>query len=151
MIWTPEPAPEITEDVPSPNVLVWTPPDVPPPRFELKEAESSRPDEEALQAEAAPEVDTVADAALDLESLQPIQRLRYQAEAAEQQRPVRKLSRPRRHPSWPPPTNPPWTWLSFKNSIRCAFGPPNKSGRPPKSRRCGRGQRHRSAVTLQTA
>ena len=87
MIWTPEPAPEITEDVPSPNLLVWTPPDVPPPRFELKEAESSRPDEEALQAEAAPEVDTVADAALDLESLQPIQRLRYQAEAAEQQRP----------------------------------------------------------------
>ena len=70
MIWTPEPAPEITEDVPSPNLLVWTPPDVPPPRFELKEAESSRPDEEALQAEAAPEVDTVADAALDLESLQ---------------------------------------------------------------------------------
>ena len=80
MIWTPEPAPEITEDVASPNVLVWTPPDLPlprfePPRLEMKEAESSRPD-----------VDTVADT-IDLESLQPIQRLRYQAEPVEQQRP----------------------------------------------------------------
>ena len=87
MIWTPEPAPEITQDVPSPNLLVWTPPDVPPPRFEMKEAESNRPGEAALQAEAAPALDSVANTTLDLESLQPIQRLRYQAEAAEQQRP----------------------------------------------------------------
>ena len=87
MIWTAEPAPEITQDVPSPNLLVWTPPDIPLPRFEMKEAESSRPEEAALQAEAAPALDAVANTTLDLESLQPIQRLRYQAEAAEQQRP----------------------------------------------------------------
>ena len=87
MIWTPEPAPEITQDVPSPNVLIWTPPDIPLPRFEMKDAESSRPEEEALRAEAAPALDAVANTTLDLESLQPIQRLRYQTEAAEQQRP----------------------------------------------------------------
>ena len=87
MIWTPEPAPEITQDVPSPNVLIWTPPDIPLPRFEMKDAESSRPEEEALRAEAAPALDAVGNTTLDLESLHPIQRLRYQAEAAEQQRP----------------------------------------------------------------
>ena len=87
MIWTPGPAPEITQDVPSPNVLVWTPPDVPLPRFEMKATESSRPEEEALQAKAAPEIDRVASTTLDLESLQALPRLRYQAEAAQQQRP----------------------------------------------------------------
>jgi TonB family protein len=84
--------------VTSPNVLVWTQPDLPLPhfelpRFEMKEAESSRPEQEALQAKAAPDVETVADT-IDLESLQPIQRLRYQAEPAAQQRPDEQALKP---------------------------------------------------------
>ena len=87
MIWTAEPAPKITQDIPSPNVLVWTPPDVPRLRFDVAKAESSRPENEALRAKAAPVVAAVVNDSIDLQSLQPIQRLRYQAEAAEQQRP----------------------------------------------------------------
>ena len=90
MIWTPEPAPEIAQDIPSPNLLVWSPPDLPLPRFEMEEAESKRPAQEVLQADAAPEVERAEPATLDLESLQPTQRLRFQAESAEQQRPDEK-------------------------------------------------------------
>ena len=87
MIWTPEPAPKIAQDIPSPNVLVWTPPDVPRLRFEAAKSESSRPEDEALEANAAPNVVAVANDSLDLQSLQPNQKLRYQAEKAAQQRP----------------------------------------------------------------
>ena len=55
MIWSSVPAPEIHQDIPSPNLLVWTPPKVARPRFEMDVPRPSTPEKEALRAPKAPE------------------------------------------------------------------------------------------------
>ena len=79
MIWSSEPAPEIERDIPSPNLLVWTPPKVARPRFELKAPKLSMPEKEAPRAPKAPEIEATSLASLDLQVLQPMEPLRYQS------------------------------------------------------------------------
>ncbi len=79
MVWSPEPAPEIQQDIPSPNLLVWTPPKVARPRFELKAPKTTIPEKEALRAPKAPKVEATPLASLDLQVIQPMEPLRYQS------------------------------------------------------------------------
>ena len=79
MIWSSVPAPEIHQDIPSPNLLVWTPPKVARPRFEMDVPRPSTPEKEALRAPKAPEVAATSLASLDLQALQPMEPLRYQS------------------------------------------------------------------------
>ena len=79
MIWSSEPAPEIRQDIPSPNLLVWTPPKVARPRFEMEVPKSPTIEKEALRAPKAPEVKAASGASLDLQVIQPWEPLRYQS------------------------------------------------------------------------
>ncbi len=79
MIWSAEPAPEIEHDIPSPNLLVWTPPKVARPRFELKAPKPAIPKKEAPRAPKAPEIEATSVVSLDLQALQPMEPLRYQS------------------------------------------------------------------------
>ena len=87
MIWTADPAPEIEYDVPSPNLLVWTPPELPRLRFAMEQRRQQERENEAIQADPAPEIETAANTSVDLAAIRPMARLRYWAEE-------RKLTEP---------------------------------------------------------
>ena len=79
MIWSSAPAPEIAIDIPSPNLLAWTPPKVPRPRFKMDISTPPTPQKKALRGPAAPEVEATPQSSLDLQAIQPLRPLRYQS------------------------------------------------------------------------
>ena len=79
MIWSPEPAPEIRHAIRSPNLLVWTPPKVARPRFEMDVPKPSGPKKQALRAPAAPDVKASSLASVDLQAIQPPAPVRYRS------------------------------------------------------------------------
>ena len=91
MIWSSEPVPEIQQDIPSPNLLVWTPPKVSRPRFEIDLPAPSRPEKAALRAPAAPEVEATSRASLDLQAIQPLDPLRYRSFERAVEKPRREV------------------------------------------------------------
>ena len=90
MIWTPDPAPDIEYDVPSPNLLVWTPPELPRPRFEMEQRRQQPREREAIEAAPPPEIETAANASADLAAIHPPARLRYRSEAKQIEAPETK-------------------------------------------------------------
>ena len=90
MIWTPEPAPEIEYDVPSPNLFVWTAPEMPRIRFEMEPRRQQRPENEVIRSDSAPDIETAADNATDLAAIRPIAPLRYRSEARQPKAPELK-------------------------------------------------------------
>ena len=90
MIWTSDPAPEIEYDVSSPNLLVWTPPELPRLRFEMEQRRQQGRENEAIQADPAPEIETVANTSVDLAAIRPLARLRYRSEAKQLEAPETK-------------------------------------------------------------
>ena len=90
MIWTADPAPEIEYDVPSPNLLVWTPPELPRLRFAMEQRRQQGRENEAIQANPAPEIETAANTSVDLAAIRPMARLRYRSEAKQLEAPETK-------------------------------------------------------------
>ena len=105
MIWTADPAPEIEYDVPSPNLLVWTPPELPRLRFEMEQRRQQRPENEAMRADPAPEIETAANTSVDLAAIRPLAPLRYRSEAKQLEAPETKALKAQPTPELAPAPN----------------------------------------------
>ena len=105
MIWTLEPAPEIEYDVPSPNLLVWTAPEMPRVRFEIEPHPQQGPENEVIQSDSAPEIETAADNVADLAAVLPIAPLRYRSEARQPEAPELKAFKAQATPDLAPVPN----------------------------------------------